>query len=88
MGDPLQKSVSERLNPQFKFVFQGNAETALLQVSGPMETTDQLDAVVSALAVMRDWLPARSDRDRSGEADETARQAQPEATARAEGIAQ
>lgn len=49
-------SVCRRLNPKFKIVYTGAAEESLLQLSGPLETQDELDALVEALAIMRDWL--------------------------------
>lgn len=50
-------SISERLNPSFKMVLrQTNAEDATLYLSGPLETQDELDALTSALVIMRDWL--------------------------------
>jgi hypothetical protein len=52
-----RKSISARLNDEFKFVYSGPADAASIQVSGPMATRGQLDAVVEALNVMRDWLP-------------------------------
>lgn len=57
-GDhPLRKSVSGRLPQGFRFVFTGNKGTVVtLQLSGQLETQDELDAIVTALDMMRDWL--------------------------------
>lgn len=51
------KSVAERMHKDFKIVFTSGPDTARLQVSGPISTQDELDAVTAALVVMRDWLP-------------------------------
>lgn len=54
--DPSRKSTSERLSKDFKIVSTSDSEGTLLQLSGPIETQDQLDAVVSILGAMREWL--------------------------------
>jgi hypothetical protein len=56
-ADLSGRSVAGRLNRDFKVVCSCSGSTTRLQLSGPIETQDELDAVVQALNVMREWLP-------------------------------
>lgn len=56
--DPARRALSERLPDKFKFVFTQDSTENLLQISGPITTRDELDAVTEVLSVMRGWLPA------------------------------
>lgn len=55
---PTRKFISQRLPDNFKFVFTQVSSESLLQLSGPITTQDELDAVTEALLVMREWLAA------------------------------
>lgn len=55
------RGVAARMNDKFKIVF--TSAEPMLQLSGPMETQDELEAVREALAVLREWLPAARTQD-------------------------
>lgn len=55
------KSVSARMNDRFKVVCRCALEETAIHLSGPLETQDELDALVQALGVMRSWLPAQKE---------------------------
>ena len=64
------QSISARLPKDFKFVLTANVDTSLLQLSGPIKTQDELDAIVTALGVMREWLAPSSDSGRLPEGED------------------
>jgi hypothetical protein len=55
-ADMNNRSIAARLNPNFKIASTSTASTTILQLSGPLETQDELDALVQTLGFMREWL--------------------------------
>jgi hypothetical protein len=69
--DPSRKSVLGRLSDGFTISIATTAETGTMHLNGPINSQDELDALVTVLGVVRGWLTPPSDSDRSGEAGET-----------------
>lgn len=86
--DPSRKSVLGRLSKDMMISFAGNLHgEGFLTVAGKIENRDQLDAVMTVFATMRDWLSPLRDTDGSPEGRDPQGLDGEAATAGAEGIA-